>query len=992
MTGPLLSKIHAFLGKLREGRREDIHDLLKAVKNDDMSLILKTMGIVIEDEKEKVSDELISDNFLQLLVDLLDWERLSTNPEFLLHVYSLTTMLGNHYPDRRIALEGMGIVEKLLAILDKERESKTMICVQKNGATITACHFIANFIPVLPHSRCYEDVNNINSCGLLKSGPQFDETHKGVKEWIFNERDDEYNDYYDYHGQPDYSFLPHVRIRGEGNSYRAIYSFSKRIQEHVKVIFKTVHNICQSLNSCHSVHHILLLKVIFWANAADELNNCGGISEIVSLTQMLLSSTHEREKVIVGMAIIHTLISKHMNSFQSLKQAITNMRSTVGVIDWIEDICDIFSDDDLLTPKMLVYCFQDQTFYSTSHLRNDLINSMTLYVKPSHGKCRLDFKDSDRCRNYSQLSTFMRILLKLPRNTGKIQETFTVSDEAVQVFKRLVSFVIKALEANRVEIIFDRNCNDCSPFGKRISFPQEVCLGLFYSFNLDSILGSTDYTKEESYTDIQTLLQCLTLILIFHELNENWGVLFCVLTPERLIDTTHFISQRFTEYVKQFILEHDGKKSPFTEDYTLFDYIKNYYYLLPFDVRRYMIMEYLKCENEIEVEYIIPRENLLDDTIKKLPIYRFYDSVWNLRFVGEPGTGSGPTKEFYTEFSRECYRYDLDEWIGDPIEDSDGNVYVNAPCGLFPKPKISRNKESVLKYKAISNVLHKCFENGHQMDVNFSKAFYKLVFGHSAYQRLSLIDLKDVMPNVYKLVENLVNALRMKWGIERDGALTTEKRVEAISNITCDGSSFQDLCINFTIPCFPEMEMKEGGKDILLSIENVEEYLKLLVWWLLIECPKYVGDHCIGGNFFTESETVLIFNMDEIETLFCGSNAENWTVDFLKSNCCLLDGFSIDNPVINYLFEVLVSLSKDEQRKFLQFTTGSTRLPFGGLKNLSPKLTIRRKLSFGTPDKYLPVSWTCSNTLFITDYSSKEILREKLLYAIREGNKSFYNF
>ena len=994
MTGPLLSMIHAFLGKLREGCRQDVEQLLKAVQNDDISLILKTMGTIIEnysEEGEKVSDELISDNFLQFLVDLLDWERLSTNPEFLLHVYSLSVLLGCHYPDRKIALEGMGIVTKLIEILDKEREIGKMICVQKNGVTITTCHFIANFLPTLPFSRCYEDVNKISS-GILLSGPQFEETHKGIMKWIFNEEDDEYSSFYSSYTGNWENFVSYYIMQGEGASSRAISLFSKRIQEHVKVIFKTVHDICQTSSSCHLVHHTLLLKVIFWANAVDKLNNCSGIGEIVNFTQMLLSSTHEREKIIVGMAIIHSLISKHMDSFQCLQETMNNLVSIVGPIDWIEGICEIFREDDLRIPKMLVYCFQDQTFSATFHLQNDLINSMLLYVKPSHDKDRDEFEKSDVDRIYSQLSTFMRIVLKLPRNTDKIQEKFTVSDDGVQMFQCLVSFVMKALEANRVEIIFEVECNDCRLNGKYINFPQEVSLGLFNSINLDVTLGvAACGMKENDLKGLKILRQCLKLISIFHELNENWGVLFCILTSERLINKAHFISQRFTEYVKQFILEHNGKRSPFTEDYTRFEYIKDYYYLLPFDVRRFMIMEYFKRKNETEVEAFVQRGNLVNDITKKLPNYKFHNSIFNFRFAEEPGTGSGPTKEFYTEFSRECYRYDLDLWIGDPIEDSDGNVYVNSPCGLFPKPKISQ-KESMLKYKAIGRILGKCFGNGHQMDINFSKAFYKITLGTVFYQQLSLIDLKDVMPNVYKLAADMVDSLRIKWGIEKEESLTAEEKMEAISNITCDGSSFKDLCLNFTIPGFPEMEMKEGGKDVLLSIENVEEYLKLLVWWLLFKCPEDCANHFIGSELFYESEQLVIFNMDEIETLFCGSNVEKWTVDFLKANCVLLDGFSIDNPVINYLFEVLATLSEDEQRNFLQFTTGSTRLPYGGLKNLSPKLTIRRKLSVGTPDKYLPVSWTCSNTLFITKYSSKEMLRGKLLLAIREGNKSFQNF
>jgi E3 ubiquitin-protein ligase TRIP12 len=97
--------------------------------------------------------------------------------------------------------------------------------------------------------------------------------------------------------------------------------------------------------------------------------------------------------------------------------------------------------------------------------------------------------------------------------------------------------------------------------------------------------------------------------------------------------------------------------------------------------------------------------------------------------------------------------------------------------------------------------------------------------------------------------------------------------------------------------------------------------------------------------------------------------------------------------------------------------TGTPRLPPGGLAALQPRLTVVRKsaaaaaggeggsapqgsapsLGAGTPgvggrhpaDGDLPSVMTCANYLKLPPYSSKEVLRERLLYAIREGQGSF---
>ena len=60
--------------------------------------------------------------------------------------------------------------------------------------------------------------------------------------------------------------------------------------------------------------------------------------------------------------------------------------------------------------------------------------------------------------------------------------------------------------------------------------------------------------------------------------------------------------------------------------------------------------------------------------------------IWKFDFYGEQVTGEGPTKEFYSEFSRDCQKFDRRLWSGDPVKYVDGVSYVNSQHGLFPLP------------------------------------------------------------------------------------------------------------------------------------------------------------------------------------------------------------------------------------------------------------------------------------------------------------------
>ena len=88
----------------------------------------------------------------------------------------------------------------------------------------------------------------------------------------------------------------------------------------------------------------------------------------------------------------------------------------------------------------------------------------------------------------------------------------------------------------------------------------------------------------------------------------------------------------------------------------------------------------------------------------------------------------------------------------------------------------------------------------------------------------------------------------------------------------------------------------------------------------------------------------------------------------------------------------MVRLDKDEKKKFLIFSTGASRLPIGGFKALSPKLTVVKKTCNGneSPDNFLPTAMTCQNYLKIPEYSSFEVLKNKLALAINEGNNEFH--
>jgi len=73
------------------------------------------------------------------------------------------------------------------------------------------------------------------------------------------------------------------------------------------------------------------------------------------------------------------------------------------------------------------------------------------------------------------------------------------------------------------------------------------------------------------------------------------------------------------------------------------------------------------------------------------------------------------------------------------------------------------------------------------------------------------------------------------------------------------------------------------------------------------------------------------------------------------------------------------------------FVTGTSKVPLEGFKALVgmrgyQKFSIHK--SYGN-DRTLPTSHTCFNQLDMPEYSSEDILRDKLEYAVSEGGEGF---
>lgn len=117
-------------------------------------------------------------------------------------------------------------------------------------------------------------------------------------------------------------------------------------------------------------------------------------------------------------------------------------------------------------------------------------------------------------------------------------------------------------------------------------------------------------------------------------------------------------------------------------------------------------------------------------------------------------------------------------------------------------------------------------------------------------------------------------------------------------------------------------------------------------------------------------ESVLsLLTWSNLEKGVCGDR--EISVEQLKTACKYGDDLTESSESVKHLRAVLTQFTSEERSRFLRFVTGRKRPP--------APFTVAKA---GGDKDSLPHASTCASTLFLPEYSSSAIAKEKLSYAI----------
>ncbi|GBP81615.1 E3 ubiquitin-protein ligase Ufd4 [Eumeta japonica] len=408
----------------------------------------------------------------------------------------------------------------------------------------------------------------------------------------------------------------------------------------------------------------------------------------------------------------------------------------------------------------------------------------------------------------------------------------------------------------------------------------------------------------------------------------------------------------------------------------------------------------------------IPRNpDLLHSAMQVMRVHASRKSVLEVEFADEEGTGLGPTLEFYALVAAELQRADLRMWLHDgphrddalaphhlalPQEKPEG-YYVTRAGGLFPAPlpQDSVVCDKVCKYfwflgvflaKSVRcDLCLQVLQDGRLVDLPLSEPFLRLMCG----EELTETHLAEIDPIRYKFLQDVLEAAAQYDEIMRDTSLLAEERAGRVDALRVAGATFEELALNMTHvssdgdASTAVQPLCDGGEHVEVEASNARAYAEASAHWMVsggVERQAAAFRRGFGAVF--APRRLRAFSPHELRLLLCGERGPAWTRDHLLQYTEPKLGYTKDSPGFLRLVEVLVEMTWAERKAFLQFATGCSSLPPGGLANLHPRLTVVRKVDAG--DGSYPSVNTCVHYLKLPEYSSKEVLRERLLAATNE--------
>ncbi|XP_077544919.1 HECT, UBA and WWE domain containing E3 ubiquitin protein ligase 1 isoform X4 [Haemaphysalis longicornis] len=381
--------------------------------------------------------------------------------------------------------------------------------------------------------------------------------------------------------------------------------------------------------------------------------------------------------------------------------------------------------------------------------------------------------------------------------------------------------------------------------------------------------------------------------------------------------------------------------------------------VLDFDVkRRYFRHELERLDEGSRREDLavhVRREHVFEDSFREL--HRRPPEEWKNRFYivfeGEEGQDAGGLlREWYTIVSREIFNAMYALFTTSP---GDRVTYMINPASHC-------NSNHLSYFKFVGRIIAKAVYDNKLLECYFTRSFYKHILGKP-------VKYTDMESEDYAFYQGLVFLL--------------EHGVRALGYELTFSVEVQEFGVTEV------RDLKPGGRHIPVTEETTQEYVRLVCQEKMTGAIRRQLNAFLEGFYeIIPKRLIGIFNEQELELLISGLPSID--VDDLRAHT-EYHKYQATSLQIQWFWRALRSLDQADRAKFLQFVTGTSKVPlqgFAALEGMNGAQRFQIHRDDRSTDR-LPSAHTCFNQLDLPAYETYDKLRTMLLKAIQECTEGF---
>ncbi|ORX35319.1 hypothetical protein BD324DRAFT_632323 [Kockovaella imperatae] len=317
-----------------------------------------------------------------------------------------------------------------------------------------------------------------------------------------------------------------------------------------------------------------------------------------------------------------------------------------------------------------------------------------------------------------------------------------------------------------------------------------------------------------------------------------------------------------------------------------------------------------------------------------------------IKFEGEDGLDyGGLSREFFFLLSHEMFNpfYCLFEY----------SAHDNYTLQINPNSGV--NPEHLNYFKFIGRVVGLGIFHRRFLDAYFIVSFYKMILK----KKIAIQDLESVDAGLHR---------GLTWMLEND-----------ITDVIEDTFSITEEHFGEVVT----VDLKEGGRDVEVTEDNKKEYVDLVTEYRISRRVSEQFDAFMSGfNELIPQELINVFDERELELLI-GGMSEIDVDDWQKHTD--YRGYNPSDEVVEWFWKIVKAWPAERKSRLLQFSTGTSRIPVNGFKDLQGSDGPRRfTIEKAGEAHMLPKSHTCFNRIDLPPYPSYDQLEQKLTIAVEE--------